>query len=186
LEWLPSGKPYKNDKGKIMHIRTACTQLESQGQAIITLANNLSNDEACWKPDPDSWSIIELLNHLVDEETLDFRRHLDHILHTPNQPWPEIDPMSWVTAKHYNQRHLDETLSNFKTERAESLTWLVALPHPNWDAQVTLPWGTLTAGDMLASWVAHDLLHLRQLVAIRYWLTAAASRPYQVGYAGKW
>jgi len=170
----------------MMEIQTACNQLNTQGQAILNLAGGLALAQARWKPDSDSWSVLEVLNHLVDEEVLDFRRHLDHILHTPDQPWPEIDPQGWVTSKHYNERQLEETLAAFAAEREKSIAWLQSLGVPNFDSVVPMPWGNLSAGDMLASWLAHDLLHLRQLIELRYALTQDASAPFSVEYAGGW
>lgn len=169
-----------------MDIEQASSQLAHQGQAIFALAGDLTEEEYRFKPDPEYWSILEVLNHLVDEEVLDFRRHLEHILFTPDKPWPKIDPQGWVTEKRYNDRQLGETLQNFKAEREKSIAWLATLGHPKWDAAVEMPWGPLTAGDMLASWLAHDLLHMRQLVELRYSITAAASSPFSLEYAGEW
>jgi len=169
-----------------MDIKKAITQLRQQGLAIEMLTAEVTSEAARWKPDPESWSILEILNHLVDEEVLDFRRHLDHILHTPEQPWPGIDPQAWVIEKAYNQRLLDETRMKFKAEREKSIALLSTLPDPNWEASVNPPWGSLSAGDMLASWLTHDLLHLRQLVALHYHLTATSFQPYGIEYAGKW
>ena len=169
-----------------MDIQSACKQLETQGQAILRLSSDLTVEQACWKQDADSWSVLEVMNHLVDEEVLDFRRHLDHILLTPTEPWPEIDPQGWVTSKHYNERQIDETLLAFEAEREKSLAWLQTLTDPDWESTVPMPWGHLNAGDMLASWLAHDLLHLRQLIELRYALTSEGSRPYRVEYAGEW
>jgi hypothetical protein len=39
---------------------------------------------------------------------------------------------------------------------------------------------------MLASWLAHDLLHLRQLIELRYQITISRCDPYRVLYAGEW
>lgn len=169
-----------------MNIDQAAAQLNWQGQAITTLAAGLTEKDSRFKPDPDSWSLLEVLNHLVDEEVLDFRRHLGHILFTPDKPWPEIDPEGWVTEKHYNETRLVNTLQNLKAEREKSIEWLCGLSTPNWDASVSMPWGSLSAGDMLASWLAHDLLHMRQMVELRYHLTAADSIPFCLEYAGKW
>jgi len=162
------------------------TQLDVQGQAILILMRGLTEEALRWKPNTSSWSMLEVLNHLVDEEIYDFRAHLEHILHTPNQPWPEIDPQGWVTQKQYNQRLLDESLANFGSERKASITWLKTLSEPNWESSVEFSWGNLSAGDMLASWVAHDLLHLRQLIELRYQLRDNFSQPFSVTYAGKW
>ena len=46
--------------------------------------------------------------------------------------------------------------------------------------------GRLSAGDMLTSWAAHDLLHLRQLVELRFAYLARQARPYSLDYAGEW
>lgn len=169
-----------------MDLELAISQLQSQSKAILSLAEGLSIEQARWKPQSQDWSVLEVLNHLADEERLDFRRHLNHILFTPDDSWPEIAPQAWVTEKKYNQRRLDQTLNDFKFERENSLSWLSGLNNPNWDVVIQLPWGKISAGDMLASWLAHDLLHIRQLVELRYQLTLAKSLPYKVAYAGKW
>jgi len=38
----------------------------------------------------------------------------------------------------------------------------------------------------MAAWVAHDLLHLRQLVELHYAWTVAKAAPYSLQYAGEW
>jgi len=127
-----------------MDFRYMVTQLEVQGQACISLAGGLTDEAVRWKPNPSSWSVLEVFNHLIDEEIYDFRTHLEHILNTPDQPWPEIDPQGWVTQKGYNQRQLDKTLARFETERKASIAWLKTLTDPNWDAFVEFSWGKLT------------------------------------------
>ncbi len=77
-------------------------------------------------------------------------------------------------------------LAKFLAARQESLAWLNNLESPDWDAAIAMPWGSLTAGDMLASWAAHDLLHVRQLVELRYAWTQQAAAPHSVEYAGDW
>lgn len=170
----------------MINLQEAVTQLKKQGQVICTLVSGLTTEEARWKPAFESWSVLEVLNHLADEEIDDFRAHLDHILHSPNQPWPSIDPMGWVSQRQYNQKDLHESLDRFEYEREKSLIWLAELSAPDWDTAVTQSWGTLYAGDMLASWLAHDLLHIRQLVELRYQITRNNSQPFQIDYAGKW
>lgn len=169
-----------------MNIQEMMSPLRTQGLAISALVRGLTVSQARWKPTPESWSVLEVLNHLVDEEIYDFRARVNHVLHRPNQDWPEIDPGGWVSQRHYNEQDFDETLIRFEAEREKSLTWLASLGNPELDTAITWAWGILTAGDLLASWLAHDLLHLRQLVELRYQITSAASVPYQVNYAGKW
>ena len=169
-----------------MNLDHYVTQMATQAETIRQLTVGVSDEQARWKPDPESWSILEVINHLYDEERLDFRVRLDHILHKPGVNPPGINPQGWVTERAYNTRELDPSLDNFLQEREQSLTWLRGLESPDWDATYTAPWGEIRAGDMFAAWVAHDLLHLRQLVELHYAWTRAQVQPYKVGYAGDW
>ncbi len=86
----------------------------------------------------------------------------------------------------YAQRDLAQTVSAYIGERQKSLVWLKGLSSPDWQAFCKTPWGSMTAGDMFTSWVAHDVLHLRQLVELHYAYTAQAVQPYRLVYAGEW
>ena len=44
----------------------------------------------------------------------------------------------------------------------------------------------MKAGEMFASWVAHDNLHIRQLVELRRSRIVSLAEPFDVGYAGEW
>jgi hypothetical protein len=160
------------------------TQMANQADMIRSMTQGVSDEQARWKPDTESWSILEVINHLYDEEREDFRAHLDCILHHSDQPWSRIDPQGWVTERRYNQRNLEQSLINFLRERDESLDWLKKLQSPNWQSVYDAPFGRITAGDMLASWVAHDLLHTRQLVELQYAYIVRCVHPHKVGYAG--
>jgi hypothetical protein len=39
---------------------------------------------------------------------------------------------------------------------------------------------------MFASWVAHDLLHMRQLVELHWAHTLTLANPHKVDFAGQW
>lgn len=169
-----------------MDLDQITTQLAHQAEAIGALVHGVSDEQARWKPDPDNWSILEVLHHLYDEEIEDFRRHLDHILFYADKPWPRIDPGGWVIQRRYNEQDPAAMLAKFLAARQASLAWLGSLDAPDWNTAITMPWGALTAGDMLASWVAHDLLHLRQLVELHYAWTQRALAPHSVEYAGEW
>ena len=130
--------------------------------------------------------MLEVVNHLYDEEREDFRVHLDTILHRPEEPWPPIDPEAWVVERNYNQRDPGESLEGLRRERKKSLVWLESLSSANWDMAYAAPFGRVSAGDMLASWVAHDLLHIRQLVELHWAYTQVLVSPLKVDYAGSW
>jgi hypothetical protein len=169
-----------------MDLNSFTNQMANQAGIIHSLTLGVSPEQARWKPDPQTWSILEVINHLADEERADFRVRLDLILYHPQQPWPPINPQGWVTERLYNQRDLAQSLDDFLQERRKSLVWLRGLDAPDWQASVTSPFGKLSAGDIFSAWVAHDLLHLRQLVELHWACTLQSAQPYQVNYAGEW
>jgi hypothetical protein len=87
------------------------------------------------------------------------------MVHRRDQAWPPIDSEGWVTVRGYNDRDLQTSLQRFLDERRKSLEWLASLDTPDLKVYESRPGGgKLRAGDMLAAWLAHDLLHLWQLV----------------------
>jgi len=169
-----------------MNLETIMIQMTHQAETIHNLMQGVSDEQARWKPSPESWSIIEVINHLADEEREDFRLRLDYILHHPGEEWPPIDPRNWVTQRQYAERVLKASTANFLAEREKSLAWLAKLGSPNWDTEAVTRFGTMRAGDMLSAWVGHDLLHLRQLVELHWGYLNYSMQPYHTQYAGDW
>ena len=162
------------------------SQMANHAGTIHSLTLGISNSQARWKPAPESWSILEVINHMYDEEREDFRVRVDYILHHPDRSWPPINPTGWVTERTYNQRDLPQSVQSFLEERRKSLAWLKGLGSPDWQASVTVPFGRFSAGDIFAAWVAHDLLHMRQLVELHWAYLLQNAQPFQVNYAGEW
>ena len=105
----------------------------SQNRGVFeNLIRGVSLEQARRKPSPDKWSMLEVVNHLYDEEREDFHQRIDLVLADPTQSWPPIDPRTWVTTRGCNKRELDISLSNFIVEREKSLAWLKQLSEPNW------------------------------------------------------
>lgn len=166
-----------------MNLDAARAQLAANAEAIAALVRPVDGDGARWKPSPEAWSILEVVCHLADEERDDFRMRVGLTLQDPALPWPPIDPGGWVTARDYASRDLGAALADFLAERERSLAWLGGIidagvesgVDPAWDNAARHPAGfTIRAGDLMASWLAHDLLHVRQIVELRYGAMAGA------------
>ena len=153
---------------------------------FTALMTDVAPEQARWKPAPDKWSILEVVNHLYDEEREDFRQRLELVLADPSQPFPPIDPRGWVTSRNYLGRELGESLNRFLKEREKSLAWLQQLSSPDWANSNQGANGILKAGDLLASWLAHDFLHIRQITRLHFQYAGFISKPYQTAYAGPW
>jgi hypothetical protein len=169
-----------------MDFNYCLTQLAGNAERIRALVDGVGDAQARWKPDAESWSILEVVSHLLDEERYDFRMRLDITLYHPGETWPGIDPGGWVTARSYNEQGLAVSLHSYVEERGVSLNWVKNLEDADWEAAYEAPWGPITAGDLLASWVAHDLLHMRQLVELHWYYKEKKVEPYSTRYAGEW
>lgn len=161
-------------------------ELQHSTEMIRTLLAGVAPEQAHLKPNAESWSMLEVLCHLYDEEREDFREHLDFILHRQMQEWHVIDTEGWVTERKYNEQDFAEMQAKFFAEREQSLTWLQGLENPVWEKTYTTPYRTISAGEMFACWVAHDNLHIRQLVELRRWRLENITKPYDLEYAGDW
>ena len=134
-----------------------------------------------------AWSIVEIVCHLADEEVEDFRARLELTLRDPSADWPGIDPEGAARSRAYQDQNPHQALDRFLLARRVNLAWLASHRDAEWSrAKVHPRLGTLRAGDLLASWAAHDLLHLRQIVKRLYESVNAASEPYETEYAGRW
>jgi hypothetical protein len=156
--------------------------------ALRAAASVASAVDARWKPAPEHWSVLEVCCHLLDEEREDFRVRAELTLRDPNLEWPKLDLKDVAEKRAYNTRDLVEVLAAFELERARSIAWLDSVAGgADWSRARQHPqFGPLAAGMLLASWAAHDALHLRQVAKRLYELSTRDAGPYEVRYAGDW
>jgi hypothetical protein len=162
-------------------------ELSANAVAIQHLVAGIDAEQARWKPSPKDWSVLEVICHLADEEREDFRARIRHVLSGSDQPAPPIDPQGWVTQRAYNQRDLGESVADYLQERQQSLGWLHGLGDVSWDRVIPeVPQPGFRLGDLLVAWVAHDILHQRQLVELKWAFGLTVFAPFDPEYAGDW
>ena len=97
-----------------------------------------------------------------------------------------IDPEGWAVERRYNEGDLAEQVQRFVSLRGESINWLRGLSNPKSSNTFVHPKGEISAGDLLASWAAHDALHLRQIAKRLFQMTQRDAGEYSTAYAGSW
>ncbi len=161
-------------------------QMTDNAQVIRAFIESVSPEQAQWKPNPETWSLKEVMEHVYNEERGDFRAHIQEMFHEPPQPWGALQP-GWLPMESCQQ-----ALEGFLDEREASLSWLIALDAPDWNLESCASFGpdsvelVLKAGDVLVSWVAHDFLHIRQMNELQFAWNEHQASPYSVEYAGGW
>ena len=169
-----------------MEFQILYQELTNSTEMIRALLAGVGQAEAQIKPSRGSWSMLEVICHLYDEEREDFREHLDFILHRQHEEWHPISPFAWVKLRKYNEKNFKTMQRKFFNEREKSLIWLKRLKNADWDTTYISKFRAMKAGTMFASWVAHDNLHIRQLTELRRARIERLTKPYRIGYAGDW
>jgi len=160
--------------------------LEDNIAVFNGLFSGMTEREYLWRNTKGKWNLLEILCHLFDEEREDFRTRVALVLSNPDTPLPKIDPEGWVKARSYEKQDFELKLDEFIQERKNSVEWLHSLKEPKWENAYQHPnFGALSAKMFLANWLAHDLLHIRQVLKIKYDYLKIASKQNLL-YAGDW
>ena len=161
-------------------------ELDRNKSIFKDLLENLNEEESLWKPNPNKWCLLEIICHLRDEEVEDFRTRVGSVLETPELTLPPIDPVNWVKERNYIEQNYKQTLNDFLQERERSVEWLQALTDPKWDNEYQHPkLGPMSAKLFLSNWLAHDYLHMRQILNLKFDYLKYTSGE-DLNYAGEW
>jgi hypothetical protein len=108
------------------------------------------------------------------------------VLETPTEKMPGINPVELVTARNFSQQNFEPKLESFLTERKNSVAWLRRLKNPAWKNFYDHPkFGKLYASMFLNNWLAHDLLHIRQITKLKFdYFRFKTGESFD--YAGNW
>lgn len=161
-------------------------QLAINKATFSSILTNPNPEIIQWRPSPEKWSWLEIACHLYDEECEDFRARIRSCFDAPDQPFKSIDPAGWMKSRNYGKQDYSSKVEAFLSSREESITWLRNLHDPNWmlgnDHQ---HFGRMSARMLLCNWLAHDYLHIRQLIRYQF-LHLGGSVDIKLDYAGTW
>jgi hypothetical protein len=116
----------------------------------------------------ESWSAFDVVGHLIHGDQADWLPRMRIILeHGEGRPFEKFDRFAQFEGS--KGRTLDSLLDEFAALRRRSLTDLAALGLTAGDLSRTgthPALGTVTLGQLLATWVAHDLDHVVQVARV--------------------
>jgi DinB superfamily len=118
------------------------------------------------KDGPGTWSPYDVVGHLIHGERTDWIPRAEHLLrHGEAVPFPSFDRDAMFEAS--RGRSLGELLDTFEALRRESLARLEGLHLTESDLSrrgLHPELGPVTLEQHLATWVAHDMSHIAQVV----------------------
>lgn len=146
----------------------AVALLERTPAALNALLRGLPESWVRHNEGENTWSPFDIVGHLVVGERSDWIPRLQRILeHGEAKPFDPFD--RFAQFKENGTKSLEEVLDEFSTLRAQSLAELsrLNLQSPDFERKGRhLRLGSVTLGQLLATWATHDLNHLHQLARV--------------------
>jgi hypothetical protein len=159
----------------------ATAVLERTPRVLCELLSGLPPSWTSATEGPGTWSPYDVIGHLIHGERTDWVPRVEHLLtHGDAVPFPPFDREGMFAAS--RGRTLPDLLDEFAVARRASLVRLAALGLTEED--LSRPgrhpeFGRVTLGQHLATWVAHDLGHIAQVVRVMANQYARAVGPWR-------
>lgn len=150
-----------------MNLDEATSILARTPAVLDALLSHLPADWVHRNDGPRTWSAYDIVGHLVEGENANWLPRARTILeHGTGRTFEPFDREAMLTRR---REPMVALLARFRTARLASLDQLSALGISPADLDRTgshPEFGTVTLGQLLATWVAHDLTHLGQVAEV--------------------
>lgn len=149
------------------NLHHAVTVLERTPNVLSTLLTGLPDVLVRATEGEGTWSPYDVVGHLIHGERTDWIPRAQHILARDTRPFDTFDRTAQFTAS--AGKPLSELLAEFGKLRGQNLTTLAGWNLSEEDLQrpgLHPELGPVTLGQLLATWVVHDLDHLAQVARV--------------------
>jgi len=144
--------------------------LQSTPRDLARLLRPIDDAAARWRPAPGEWCLADVVAHLSYCEE-PYLARLRRVVEQDNPFEPYLHPDE---SAHDLTRPLAELLEAFVVRRAETIAFLSGLDQRDWGRPLVHETiGPTRLRDQVQELVAHDNVHLEQVVALRERLEAA-------------
>jgi hypothetical protein len=133
-------------------------------QRITTATAGLPNENMHIRPEPDEWSVNEVVAHLrccVDV----WGKTIDAMLAQDNPTLRHISPRGWIKKTNYLDLSFQDSFQLFATQRTALLDTLKNLPFEKWSRTATIK-RPYTVFSQLRRMALHESEHCNQIEAI--------------------
>ncbi|MEW6737287.1 MAG: DinB family protein [Acidobacteriota bacterium] len=129
--------------------------------------DGLSESELEFKPDPNKWSIREIVIHLCDSEIVGAYR-IRSVLAEEGAFFTSYNQDKWAANLNYNKRNLNNALELFRLMRKSTGELFEDLCEEDWQRTgVHEERGRMTLLDLLELYAEHSENHVAQIRKIR-------------------
>ena len=161
--------------------RRLIEEFEACGPRLRQAVAGLSPEDLTARPGPGDWSILELVIHLTDSDSIAIDR-MKRMLIEDNPPLLYADETAYVRLLASHEQSLEDALILFEVGRRQFGRVLRALPDEAFDRRGTHNRrGVLTVGGSVKDYIDHVDHHLAFLLGKR----ARLGNPLGPGEAGR-
>jgi FMN phosphatase YigB (HAD superfamily) len=137
--------------------------LRSTPAILDYLVRGADSEDMNIRPEPDSWSLTEILCHLRDVEAEVNLPRIRKMLQEANPFIPGQDTDPWAEERAYIRQNGLQALHRFNADRWEVLRILEEAPLEDWDRTARHAiFGPTRLAELIAIQAGHDRLHVAQ------------------------
>src|SRR5438270_8087875 len=143
--------------------RQLIEQFVACGPRLREAVAGLTREDLTARPGPGKWSILELVLHLADSDSISIDR-MKRMLTEDNPPLLYADESAYVERLCSHEQSLEDALALFEVGRRQFGRVLRNLPDEAFERQGTHNRrGTVTVGGMVKDYIEHVDYHLKFL-----------------------
>ncbi|MDD7887915.1 DinB family protein [Flavivirga sp. 57AJ16] len=150
------------------HLKQASEILERTPNTLNAMLSNLSDAWIYTNEGDNTWSVFDIVGHLIHGEKTDWIIRAKMILSdSENKTFESFD--RFAQFENSKGKTLQQLLEAFSELRAKNLKALkqLEITESQLDMKATHPeLGEVTLKELLATWVAHDLGHMAQIARV--------------------
>ncbi len=138
--------------------------LRQQPDELRNLLQNVSDEQANFRPAPGEWSVKEVVGHLCDVERIFAYRALC-IARSDTKPLPGFEQDDYVRATDFNARSLPDLVEEFELQRRANILCFRALTREEIDRRGTASGYPFSVRALLYTLGGHVIHHVASLKA---------------------
>lgn len=150
-------------------INTFLNILENTPFQIEKAIIGLTETQIQTPPEPDGWSINQILIHLCACGDV-WRRDIDRMYNEEHPTFRYVSPRSVMRQKKYQDEAFQNTLSAFQLQRQDLLIFLTSLDDDGWVRGATVKASSRLKEDTIFTYIRrmalHEAPHIEQMEAI--------------------
>lgn len=156
-------KPYLDRIRSLAADKDPLAMQRETPEVIASMIEGLPEARLRQRPEPQKWSIVEIVAHLAEDELVTSWRYRQ-MIETPGCALAGFDQDLWEQIGKYRTWSMDEALGMFRLLRQANLRMLQGLSPEQWQAfGVHAERGRITVQDLARHMAGHDLNHVEQI-----------------------